>query len=441
MTTTRSPLLTRTANILAATIIAVIPFHAFLTVWLSSLVGQYTLLRLWDELLLLVLLAIVSWWVVHEADLRRWLFGSLLVRLIGLYVLLHVLLGTVALAKGTVSLEALGYGLVVNLRYLLFFVAVLVTAQRSGWLALRWPRLLLVPAAVVSLFAVLQYTVLPHNFLVHFGYNEATTIAPIETINNNAEYVRVQSTLRGANPLGAYLGVILAAVASLWALKRRRLWLGGVGLLSLLALVFSFSRSAWIGAVVAVAVAVGLQLQTGRAKRAYAVVGLSLALVCTALFLAFQNQSALQNAVFHTDDESKVSVSSNEARASAITGGLQDALEEPFGRGPGTAGPASVHNTDQEVRLAENYYVQIAQETGWAGLVLFLVILALVAHELYIRRKGSPLAIALLASLVGLCTVNLLSHAWTDDTLAYVWWGLAGVALALPPAAAKAKRA
>ena len=24
----------------------------------------------------------------------------------------------------------------------------------------------------------------------------------------------------------------------------------------------------------------------------------------------------------------------------------------------------------------------------------------------------------------------MLSHAWTDDTLAYVWWGLAGIAMA-----------
>jgi len=35
----------------------------------------------------------------------------------------------------------------------------------------------------------------------------------------------------------------------------------------------------------------------------------------------------------------------------------------------------------------------------------------------------------LLASLIGLIFVNLVSHAWADDTLAYVWWGLAGIAL------------
>jgi hypothetical protein len=37
--------------------------------------------------------------------------------------------------------------------------------------------------------------------------------------------------------------------------------------------------------------------------------------------------------------------------------------------------------------------------------------------------------LSLLASLIGISFVNLLSHAWADDTLAYLWWGLAGIAI------------
>jgi hypothetical protein len=33
----------------------------------------------------------------------------------------------------------------------------------------------------------------------------------------------------------------------------------------------------------------------------------------------------------------------------------------------------------------------------------------------------------------------MLSHSWADDTLAYLWWGLAGVAMA-PVDQKKAKR-
>jgi hypothetical protein len=35
----------------------------------------------------------------------------------------------------------------------------------------------------------------------------------------------------------------------------------------------------------------------------------------------------------------------------------------------------------------------------------------------------------LFASLIGITLVNLLLYAWSDDTLSYIWWGLAGIAM------------
>ena len=108
--------------------------------------------------------------------------------------------------------------------------------------------------------------------------------------------------------------------------------------------------------------------------------------------------------------------------------GLGDVAGEPLGRGVGTAGPASVYN-GSKVRIADNYYIQIAQEIGWLGLIVFLAINFLVLRELWLKRSEN-LALILLVSFVGLTAVNLVSHAWTDHTLAYIWWGLAGIALA-----------
>ena len=62
-------------------------------------------------------------------------------------------------------------------------------------------------------------------------------------------------------------------------------------------------------------------------------------------------------------------------------------------------------------------------------MVLFVAICVLVGRELW-RHRSEQLAKILLASLVGITFVNLLSHAWTDDTLSYLWWGLAGICLA-----------
>jgi len=419
------------ANILVALVLVCVPFHAFLTVWGSTLVGHYTALRLWDDVLLTLLVAVSVWWLITDKALGRWFFGSLLVRLILAYGALTILLGFVSLAKGEVTVKAFGYGALVNLRFLIWFLAVLLTAQRSNWLRTVWPRLLLVPAVLVALFAVLQYTVLPHDFLGHFGYDARTTIAPIETINHNTHYIRVQSTLRGANPLGAYLVVVLAAVGTLFMHGRRRLVCVILGLLGIFALFASGSRSAWIGALLALVVAAWYG-QTHRQRTIFGIAGLAVIVLAGGAYAVLHTQAGVQNAVLHTQQGSKIATSSNDAHASALSKGVDDVLHQPFGDGPGTAGPASTYNTGHNARIAEDYYVQIAQETGWLGLILFLGILVLVGAELYALVGTSKLALALFAGLVGVSFVNLLSHAWTDDTLAYVWWGLAGIALARP---------
>jgi len=129
---------------------------------------------------------------------------------------------------------------------------------------------------------------------------------------------------------------------------------------------------------------------------------------------------------------SAVASTSDQGHLQALRAGLSDVAHHPIGFGPGTAGPASYYNTGHPTRIAENYFVQIGQETGWLGLVLFILINVGVGMLLYVRR-ADPLALSLFASLIGLTFINLFSHAWADDTLAYVWWGLAGVALAPLP--------
>lgn len=410
-------------------VLVAVPFHAFLTVWGSALVGHYTLLRVWDDAALLVLFCLAVRWLVHDTRLRSWFMESLLVRLIGAYACLTVLLGLVSLLKGDVSPKALMYGVLVNLRFLAWFLAVLLAAQRTSFLGRHWARLLLVPAAVVMVFGALQFTLLPHDFLAHFGYNKNTTIAPIETINHNARYIRVQSTTRGANPLGAYLVIVVSAVGVLYMRGRRRTAAALLGVLALFVLFASGSRSAWIGTVLSLAAVAWMFTKTRRARVLLAAVSGGLVVLAAGLFLLLHHNVALQNALLHTQDHSKVATTSNSAHASAVAQGVKDALHQPLGDGPGTAGPASVYNTRQPARIAENYYVQIAQETGWLGLVLFVSILALVGFELYRLSPRSPLALVLCVSFAGLAFVNLLSHAWADDTLAFLWWGLAGVAL------------
>lgn len=419
----------------SAVIIVLLPFHAFLTVWGASLFGHYTAFRLWKEALLGLMTISTVILVILDRDLLAALRRDWLVRIIGAYALLTIVVGLLAYHAGSVNKIALLDGLLLNLRFLLFFVIVWLVTQRWDFLARAWRKLLLWPAAVVILIGLLQRFVLPYDVLKHFGYN-AQTIYPYETIDHKKAYLRIQSTLRGANPLGAYL--VLIVTASLATGKKLAVqWRILLAIAAALVLVLTFSRSAWIGAVVSVFALVLLRFAGNKRVQKLALLSAAaLLIVLAGATLVLRNNDHFQNTFFHTDEHSHSAASSNTGHFKAIVHGAQDIAASPLGRGTGTAGPASQHN-NHTARIAENYFIQIGQETGIIGTVLYVAINCMVVLRLWHRRTNT-LALVLLASLAGLTVINLLSHAWTDDTLAYVWWGFAGAALALPIAKVKA---
>ncbi len=342
------------------------------------------------------------------------------------YAGVNCLWAAVALYNDDVTAKAAGYGLIINLRFLAFFLLCWSLGLRMSRLRNHWQWLILWPAAIVVVFGLLQIFLLPKDFLVHFGYG-IQTIEPFETINSDSNYVRIASTLRGANPLGAYLLIPLSMLAVLITKKQQNKKQALLFAGSLVVLFFTFSRSAWIGAVLAFATIAIVQYPKIYKNAKFLIAGASIIAIGLLTVAGLQNNSRFQNLIFHTHDNSQVATSSNDARADALQNGIEDIKDEPLGEGPGSAGPASVYNDDSP-RIAENYYLQLAQEVGWIGLILFLLINAGVGYLLWLRRNDT-LALSLLASLAGITFINLLSHAWTDDTLAYVWWGMAGIAM------------
>jgi len=136
----------------------------------------------------------------------------------------------------------------------------------------------------------------------------------------------------------------------------------------------------------------------------------------------------LQNALFHSDESSVSAESSNAERSEALSSSAQYVLDEPLGGGVGSAGPASLRNDAAPARIAENYYLQTAQELGWLGFVVFAGLNVSLGWWLW-RQQYDALAIVLFASLAGLTLINMVSHAWADDTLSILWWGLSGAVL------------
>ena len=416
-------------------ILLLMPFQGFLTVWGSSLVGHYTALRLWKEGLLLICVVGVLYLLAFDHKIRSHTLTRRLVWLILTYIALNIVWGLVALHEHQITSKALGYGLIVDLRFPTFFLVSWAVALRLGRLRTHWQWLVSWPAMVVVIFGLLQIFILPYDFLKHFGYGP-NTIPVFETINSNSHYYRIASTLRGANPLGAYL-IIPISLLTVQLSRLKRTWCQGLFLAAtLIVLFYSFSRSAWAGAGLSVGIILMVSIKSQKLRRlTIAIIGLLL-IVFAGIFVALRHNSSFENFVFHTQTNSAVKTTSDQNHVSALKAGLSDLHHYPLGLGPGSAGPASVYNTGHPSRLAENYYVQIGQETGWLGLFLFVLINLGVGYLLWLRRSD-PLALSLFASLIGLTFVNMLSHAWADDTLAYIWWGLAGLAMAPLPESSK----
>ena len=418
---------------LSALILVLMPFHAFLTVWASTLFGHYITLRLWKEVLLIILVATSLYLAVSFKD-RFTDLDSKLWWLISGYVAINLVWGAVAYSNHNVDLKALVYALIANLRFLAFFVVTWIISKHSKLLSDNWQKIIILPAVVVIIFGGIQ-EFLPANFLGHFGYS-SLTVLPFQYVDNNSLFLRVQSTLRGANPLGAYLVLVITTLLATTIIREKKFSIHDfysfkvvLTLTALVTLFFTYSRAAWIGVLIAEATLfVMTQYSKPLFKRYFTVGVVTLVLISAFVAANISHNKSIQNAVLHTSQTSKSAVTSNESHLSKLKTGAKEVVNEPLGRGPGSAGPASVYNSHPS-RIAENYYIQIGQELGWLGLVIFLLINVRLAYLLWLQRHD-VLAICLFASLVGISFINLLSHAWTDDTLAYIWWGLAGIAMA-----------
>lgn len=407
-------------------IFAGIVVHAPLSVGAGTLFPQFDLLiKTWKEILMLVALVAAAG-IVTRRHLWKELLSDWILRLIAVFALLHALLAPVFYSG---PLPALA-GLVIDLRYLLFFALVYVLLK----LAPGYRRLLLqvglAGAFVVVGFATMQFF-LPPDILTHIGYGR-DTIAPYLTIDKNPDYVRVNSTLRGPNPLGAYTVIVLslltAAITSKWLNLRDQkvqLWTVVLAVCSVTALWISYSRSALVAAVIGIGVVLFLTVFRKFSPKMWIAIVVVVGAVGGAL-VAGLGSGFISNVILHENPEGGSSVSSNEEHISSLGVGFERLVSQPLGAGIGSTGSASLFGDDSIV--IENQYLFIAHESGWVGIGLFIAIFGLVLARLW-RQRADWLALGVLASGIALGAIGLLQPVWVDDTVSIVWWGLAAVAL------------
>jgi len=403
-----------------------IVIHAPLSVGLGVLFPQFDLvIKTWKEILMMValVLAIV---IVTRRGLWKEMFRDWILRLIAMFAAIHMILIPVFYSG---PLPALA-GLIIDLRYLLFFALVYVLLKLAPGYRRLMLQIGLAGAFVVVGFATLQFF-LPPDILTYIGYGR-DTIAPYLTIDKNPDYVRVNSTLRGPNPLGAYTVIVLsllAAAATRQRLNLRdpkvRLWTLVLAVCSATALWISYSRSA----LVAAAVGIGIVLFATVFRKFSPKKWIALIIVVFAMggaLVAGLGGSFVSNVILHENPEGGSSVSSNEEHVSSLGLGFERLISQPIGAGIGSTGSASLFGDNAIV--IENQYLFIAHESGWIGIGLFVAIFGLVLFGLW-RRRAGWVALGVFASGVALGAIGLLQPVWVDDTVSIVWWGLAAVAL------------
>ena len=402
--------------------------HAPLTVWLGTVFPDYSpLIKSWKEILMIPA-ALLAGVLVTRQGLWRELSRDWLFRLIVAYALLHIVLAII-LPQDTLAQLA---GFAIDLRYMLFFGLVYVLIR----LAPQWRKQIVyvgaIGAVVVVGFATLQLF-LPKDTLSYIGYSKQT-IAPYLTVDENPDFIRYSSTLRGPNPLGAYAGIVLGMITALLVrrklpLERKRvLWAtGAITACSLVAVWINYSRSALVAAIVTVLIVLGVTMLRRMSRRAWLAVGVVFVILAGSLAAAWES-NFVSNVILHENPTTGAEVSSNDGHVESLIFGVGRLVAQPLGAGIGSTGSASLYDDDEGGVIIENQYLYIAHETGWLGLALFVAIFGLIMVRLW-RARDDWLALGAFASGVGMALIGLLLPVWADDTVAIVWWALAATAL------------
>lgn len=401
--------------------------HTPVTLWLGlQAPGFELLIKSWKELLMglgLVLLVILA---VKRKKLND-LLADRLMQISLVYAGIHLFMMMV-FQNG---LDAAGAGLLIDLRYVLYFVLVYGFIRLFPDYRRLFAYALGVGALVIVGFALLQIFVLPKDVLANIGYSKQT-ISPYLTVDENHDYIRVNSTLRGPNPLGAYLVIViglLAAVATKWKLDRRGWVIVAIGLVaSGIVLNSTYSRSSVIAAVVTFLVVVFVALSSKWKKRAAIVASACGVIVAGTLFVA-RDTLFVQNVILHNNPTTGADVDSNAGHAESLAYGMDRMIHQPFGAGVGSTGSASL--LSDKPLIIENQYLHIAHEVGWVGLLLFGWLFVAIMKGLW-RRRASTLALGVFGAGAALAIIGILLPVWVDDTVSIIWWGLAGLAVAQP---------
>jgi hypothetical protein len=255
--------------------------------------------------------------------------------------------------------------------------------------------------------------------------------------------LRIFSTLGSADAFGMYMAIGVVLTLALLTMTRGLAWralLIGLMPLMMLGLLYSLTRGAYGGFVVALIVVAVL------ARSKIYAVALTLTLVGGLIYGAGNPDDYLVSRVMTTF--SPTEDASYTARADALEDAFPIIARLPFGLGPATAGRKGgelLSRADVNAESAEfvgipldNYYFRIGLENGWVGLLIFLGLLATVlvigARTAWRLRDHRLrwLAAAIVGSIVAMIIGSVSNNYFGYLPLNVGFWFALGVLMRLP---------
>ena len=192
-------------------------------------------------------------------------------------------------------------------------------------------------------------------------------------------------------------------------------------------IVVTITRSAYLGALAAV-VAIGY---LGARRRSRGRMALAVLLVVTVLVVApFVGGTSVSRRVGASGPSNDTST-----HLSRTEKGLSVVVDHPLGQGLGTTagvGQTVSRNSNATPVIAENAYLQVADELGVGAGLLFIALLLATARRLYRSARADPdewIAAGVFAAVAALMVSALFLHVWLDYSTSLTLWGAAGLAL------------
>jgi hypothetical protein len=422
--------------VVSLTLIVYMPLHVLIAQSASLLTGGLEVWKAAKDVLLVLLVPFMLYLSYKRGLFQNKTFRWLMI-LGGLYTLLHGLFVLFNQDDDTYSAIVASVYNTRLLGYLL--LGYLVGSAKNGAKYLQYLlTATVVIATIISVFGVAQYF-LPSDLLTNVGYSLERGVKPMFFIDDRPELPRIMSTLKDPNSLGAYLIIPILLAGFALARKeineklftrpfKREVLIVMLGFM-LVALFLTFSRGALIGLFLSIITLLSIvtgERAVGFVKKYWIAVVVLLFIVFSFVF-SMRNNALIQDYVFHAA-VSTDQADPNEKRVTLVRDAVEDIVDTPEGSGPGSAGLVAITNPKGGV-LTENYYLQIAYEVGWLGLVFFVAILSIVGFQLLKMSRKNPASAVLFSALVAYLFYSLLIHLWSNEALALQWWLLAGVVL------------